>query len=150
MGLIRTLNYLDVTRISHFKFFRKQCWHLVSEWTLSLMNALKYHWFETCLLSQAVWRMYMWCPKILSSRSLCKALVLYPAENAWHCSISKIFHVMLCTLLLKRKLQHVGHKWVTSELFCGSVGQMGQQVWPTFNPVAYLQVCILLPVTKPP
>ena len=28
----------------------------------------------------------------------------------------------------------VGHMWVTSGLFCGSVGQMGQQVRPTFNP----------------
>ena len=24
--------------------YRKQCWHLVSEWTYDLMNALKYHW----------------------------------------------------------------------------------------------------------
>ena len=46
----------------------------------------------------------------------------------------KIFHVMLATYItLKRKLQHVhgsqvGHMWVTSGLFCGSVGQMGQQV----------------------
>ena len=37
-------------------FFRKheQCWHLVSEQTLGLMNALKYHWYETSLLFQAV------------------------------------------------------------------------------------------------
>ena len=41
------------------------------------------------------------------------------------------------TILLKRKLQHVGHKWVTSGLFCGLVCQMSQQVWPTFNPVSY-------------
>ena len=27
------------------------------------------------------------------------------------------------------------HKWVTSGLFCGSLSQMSQQVWPTFNPV---------------
>ena len=33
------------------------------------------------------------------------------------------------TLFLKKKLQqHVGHKWVTSRLLCGSVGQVGQQV----------------------
>ena len=30
-------------------FFSKQCWHLVSEWTLGLMNVLKYHWWETGL-----------------------------------------------------------------------------------------------------
>ena len=35
-------------------FFRKQCWHLVNEWTLGLMNALKYHWCEPSLLSQTV------------------------------------------------------------------------------------------------
>ena len=28
----------------------------------------------------------------------------------------------------------VGHMWVTSRLFCGSVGQMGQQVQPALNP----------------
>ena len=35
-------------------FLENGCWHLVSEWTLGLMNALKYHWCETSLLSQAV------------------------------------------------------------------------------------------------
>ena len=40
VGLIHELNYLYVIRISHF--FRKQCWHLVSEETLGLMNSLKY------------------------------------------------------------------------------------------------------------
>ena len=36
-------------------FFRKQCWHLVAKWVnLGLMNALKYLWCETSLLSQAV------------------------------------------------------------------------------------------------
>ena len=54
----------------------------------------------------------------------------------------KIFSVH--ALLLKRKFQHVGHKWViamwvTSGLFCGSVSQLGQQVQPTFNP----ELCIL-------
>ena len=33
---------------------------------------------------------------------------------------------------------YVGHiqiaLWVTPRLLCGSVGQVGQQVWPTFNP----------------
>ena len=55
--------------------FRKQCWQLVSEWALGLMNALKYHWCEI-RLSQSMWYL-----KILSSRSLCKVLVLYPAKN---------------------------------------------------------------------
>ena len=30
----------------------------------------------------------------------------------------------------------VGHVWVTSGLFCRPVGQMGQQVQPTFNPAS--------------
>ena len=51
-------------------------------------------------------------------------------RNLWHCSISKNFYVILL-----KKLQHVGHKWVIcgSHLDC-SVGQMGQQVRPSFNP----------------
>ena len=32
-------------------FVRKQHWHLVSELTLGLTNALKYHWCETSLLA---------------------------------------------------------------------------------------------------
>ena len=46
-------------------------------------------------------------------------------RNLWHCSISKIFHVMLATLFLKRKFPHVGHMWVTSGLFSGSNGSSG-------------------------
>ena len=53
-------------------------------------------------------------------------MVLYPAKNKdaylWHCSISKFFNVV--TLLLKENF----NMWVTSGLFCGSVGQMGQHV----------------------
>ena len=57
----------------------------------------------------------MWCPKILSSRSLCKGPVLYPAKNEEIYGIVP-YQKFSChvTLLLKRKLQHVGHKWVTS------------------------------------
>ena len=57
-------------------FFRKQCWHLVSEGTLDLMNALKYH-CKTSLLSQAVLKHVV----SSSSRSLCKGLDLYPTKN---------------------------------------------------------------------
>ena len=57
-------------------------------------------------------------------------------RNLWHCTISKIF--MSCYITFKKKTStygsQVGHMWVTSGLFCGSVGQMGHQVWPTFNP----------------
>ena len=45
-------------------------------------------------------------------------------------------HVTLATF--KKKIStcgsQVGHMWVISRLFCGSVSQMGQQVRPTFNP----------------
>ena len=40
---------------------------------------------------------------------------------------------MSCHITFERKLQHVGHMWVTSGLFCVSVDQVGQQVRPTFN-----------------
>ena len=39
------------------------------------MNTLKYQWCETSLLSQAVLK------QVVFSRSLCKGLDLYPAEN---------------------------------------------------------------------
>ena len=45
---------------------------------------------------------------------------------------------MSCYITFKKKTStcglQVGHMWVTSGLFCGSVDQMGQQVRPTFNP----------------
>ena len=37
----------------------------------------------------------------------------------------KTFHVMLATLLLKRKFQHVGHKWV----ICGSHPDCSVRQW---------------------
>ena len=92
-------------------FFRQQCWHLVSEWTLGLINALKYNWCETSLLSQAVLKHVMsedftfvqgtssvFCPRMKKSMVL-----LHIKKFSGH-----------VTLVLKRKLQHVGHKWVTS------------------------------------
>ena len=103
---------------SYHMFFRKQCWHLKSEWTLGLMNALKYHWCETSLfLSQVVLK--HWCPKTSSSRSLRKGLVLYPTkiEQIYSIVPYQKFHVTLATL--KRKLQHVGHKWVGINLSQG-------------------------------
>ena len=51
------------------------------------------------------------------------------------------------TLLLKRKLQHEGHKWAISGIFCGSVGQVGQQVQPTFNPDCR-QSRVYMPITS--
>ena len=88
---------------------------------VGLMNALKYQWcatscFEACDVQQfhlqGVWTI--------------KEPVLYHAKNE---EIYGIKHFSChVTLFLKRKLQHVGHKWVISGFFCGSVGQMGQQV----------------------
>ena len=60
-------------------------------------------------------------------------------KNLWHCSISKFF--MLCYIIFKKGNFNM---WVTSgsyvgtsRLFCGSVGLMGQQVWPTFDQPCY-------------
>ena len=64
----------------------------------------------------------MWCPNISSfcaRDQFCilprmkKSMVLFHMKNF-------SYHVTLATY--KRKLQHVGHMWVTSELFCGSNG----------------------------
>ena len=114
VSLICKLNYLDVTRIYHM-YIRKQFWHLVSEWwTLGLMNVLKYHWYETSLLSQAVLK-HVVSKDFIFKKSVqgTGSVSCQEWRNLWHCSISKIFLVMLATLIfLKRKLQHVGHKWV--------------------------------------
>ena len=60
-------------------------------------------------------------------------MVLYPAKNEEIYGIvpyQKIF--MSCYITFKKKTStcgsQVGYMWVTSGLFCGSVGQMGQQV----------------------
>ena len=60
----------------------------------------------------------MWCPKISSSRSLCKGPVLGPAKNEEVYGIVPYQKIFSChvTLLLKRKLQHLSHKCV----ICGS------------------------------
>ena len=122
-------------------FFRKQCWHLVSacwsELWVWCMNALKYHW---CMCNQlipfqAVLK-HVVSPKI---SSLCKGPVLYSAKN------EEIYGIVSghATLLLKRKLQHVGHKWVIcgSHLDC-SVGQWVKWV-NRCNPLSTLMHTIL-------
>ena len=68
----------------------------------------------------------MRCPKISSSRSLCKRLILYPAKNEETYGIVPYqkFFVMLARLPLKIKLQHVGTSGLrTCGLFSGLVGQ---------------------------
>ena len=61
--------------------------------------------------------------------------------------IKKIF--MSCYITFKKKTSTCGsqvdHIWVTSGLFCGSVGQMGQQVRPSgFQPWIGSYVCICI------
>ena len=118
-------------------FFRKQCWHLVSEWTLGLMNALKYQWYKSILLSQAVLKR-IWCTIKKCARGTgAKNEEIYGIVPHQKFLIS-------CYNTFKTKTltcgSQMGHMWVTSGLFCRSVGQTGQQVWPTFNPDVY--VCI--------
>ena len=121
--------------------FRIQCWHLVAkwvncEWTLGLMNALKYHWCEINLLSQTVLKHVERFH--LQEVCMCKGPVLYPAKNE---------EIYMASVHIKNFSCHVSHfkmktsiyarSWVTSSLFCGSMGQIGQQVQPTFNPVMF-------------
>ena len=74
-----------------------QCWHLLSEpVNFGSDKYTKYHWCETSLLSQAVLK------HVVSKDFILKKSV--QGRNLWPCSIS--CHV---TVLLKRKLQHVGH-----------------------------------------
>ena len=115
-------------------FFIKRHWHLISERTLGLMNALNHHWCETSYYLELFWS--MWCPEISFSRSLCMGPVLYPKEIygiVLYLIFSMSFYITFKKKTLARGSQ-VGHMWVTSGLLCGSVGQVGQQVWPTFNP----------------
>ena len=113
-----------------------QKWHLVSERTLGLMNACTEISLHGVNIISNCFEACAWCPKISSSRSLCKGIIWYPANNEDIYGIvpyiiNFFIAIMLHQLLLKRKIQHVSHKWVTSRLLCGSVGQ---QVQPTFNP----------------
>ena len=64
------------------------------------------------LLSQAILK---YVAKILSSRSMCKGSVLYPAKNEEIYDIAPYqkfsCHVTLATFKKKKKLQHVGHNY---------------------------------------
>ena len=65
--------------------------------------------------------------------------VLYPAKNEYIYGIvpyQNFFMQSYITFKMKASTcgSQVDHMWVTSGLFCGSVGQMDQQVRPTFNP----------------
>ena len=79
VGLIRKLDYLDVTwiLIDHM-FFGKRYWHLVANWVnlLDLLKALNHHWCETAYYIKLFWS--IWCPKITNTQEFC----------AWGCSVS--------------------------------------------------------------
>ena len=92
----------------------RESWYLVSEWSLCLINVLKYHWCETSLLSQAVLKHVASVQRFHLPRSLCKGLVLYP--EVWHCSISKTFRVML-HYFYKENL----NMWITSGWYVGHI-----------------------------
>ena len=90
------------------------------------MNAIKYHWCEASLLSQAVWH-----PKISSlSRSLRKGLVLHPAKNEEIYGIVLYQKISCHVTLLKKEASTCGSQvGVTSGLFrCDPL---------SFNPVIY-------------
>ena len=82
----------------------------------------------------------MCCLKISFSRSLCRGPILYPTkneeiyDNTPYQNFSMSFYI---TIEKKTSVygSQVGHMWVTSGLLYGSVGQVGQQVLPTFNHV---------------
>ena len=66
--------------------------------------------------------------------------------------IMTLFHIKKFSAMLlasfKKKTSicgsQVGHMWVRPGLFCESVGQMGQQVQPTFNPVPQYSIDVQL------
>ena len=138
-GLICKLNYLDVTRIfnkSHAYVLWKRHWHLISEWPLDLVNTLNYVslvWnqlttlscFEACSVQK--FHSQEFCAWDASSASW---------RSLWHCFISD-FSMSFYITFKKKTLAYgsqEGQMWITPRLLCGSVDQVRQQVWSTFNP----------------
>ena len=120
-------------------FFRKQYLVLASGKWVNFGSAecteISLVWNQ--LIISSCFEVAMWCPKISSSRRT-GSVSCQEWTYLWHCSTSKIFHAMLATLLLKRKVQHLGQiqivLWVS--------GSVGQQVWLTFNPDVCSCSCI--------
>ena len=97
-------------------FFRKRHWHLISEWTLGLVNALNHHWYETSLLPQAVLKHVVFrdfIPKNSVRGTNCVSWT-----KIWHCFISDFFHVILHNFLKENfsmwvtRGSYVGHIWI--------------------------------------
>ena len=105
-------------------FLGKIHWHLKSEWTFGLVNALNHHWCETCYYNTTS---SCFEPGILFSRILCVEPVLYILKKSmWHCFISDIFSMLFYITFKMKTLacgSQVGHLWITSGLLYGSVGQ---------------------------
>ena len=95
-----------------------------------------YYWCEFSLLSQAVLK------HVVSKDFIFKKLVQGTGSARMKKSMALLHikkfscHATLATFKKKTSTcgSQVGHMWITSGLFCGSVGQMGEQVRPTFNP----------------
>ena len=128
-GLIRKLNYLDVTQIfNRSHVLKKTAGKRVN---LCLVNALKHCWCETSLLSKLFWS--MWCPEILFSRSPCMGPVLYPPRMKKSMALFyiRIFPCHFALLYLSMWVisgSYVGHiliaLWVS-----GSTGVTHFQPW---------------------
>ena len=129
VGLIYKLNYLDVTQIS-LNFF------IIIVWNQVVVSSC----FEACAVSK----------DLIFKKSVQGTGSSNISCQEWRNLYSYVYGIvsyqnffMSCYITFKKRNQHVGHKWVsgsqvgqwvTSKLFCGSMGQMGQQVWPAFNP----------------
>ena len=72
-GLIRKLNYLDVTRMfNRSQVLYKRHWCLISEWILGLVGALNHHWCKASHLPQAALKHMVSKDFILKSTISCQ------------------------------------------------------------------------------
>ena len=73
-------------------FFRKRHWHLISEWTLVLVDIVNHFWYETSLLPQAVLKhVVSWDFILKNSSYICMdwtSSVSCQKHNLEHCFIS--------------------------------------------------------------
>ena len=120
------LSGCDPDSYMYHVFFRKQCRHLVSESTLGLINALKYHWCETSLFLSQIGLKHVVSKDFVFKKSACTG-ILYPTKNKEIYGIVPYqkFFMSCCISYFKKALtcgSRLGHVWVTS------VGQMGQQM----------------------
>ena len=108
-------------------FFRKQCWHLVKwvnfgydEYTKISLVWSQLIFISSCFEACGVQRFHL--QKVCARDWFCIMPIMKKSTALFHIK-NFSSHVTLATF--KRKLQHVGHKWVTSRLFFGSDGSTG-------------------------